>query len=248
MNGKTLNPRLKASGIHLSLSALAFFIVLYFIVFLWYPNPHFSTNGGWQGVRIMLFVDIVLGPLLTLIIFNPEKSIKAILFDLTAIGTIQISAFIWGLFLVNSQRPLAISFWEGRFYPVLMEDLKASGANPDQLKELSHQNPAIVYVRHPETVEEMKGAAMFGFIEGKREYQIFFLYTPLEKHIDELFEASVTNSITTDDKFQTDKIRWLEKAGMNEKELTFIPFSGRYGNSILILDREGELLDSITTK
>ena len=62
MNGKTLNPRLKASGIQLSLSALAFFIVLYFIVFLWYPNPHFSTNGGWQGVRIMLFVDIVLGP------------------------------------------------------------------------------------------------------------------------------------------------------------------------------------------
>jgi len=35
---------------------------------------------------------------------------------------------------------------------------------------------------------------------------------------------------------------------MNEKELAFIPFTGRYGNSILILNRKGELLDSITTK
>jgi len=248
MNSKTLKARLKASGIHLSLSALAFFIVLYFIVFLWYPNPHFSTNGGWQGVRIMLFVDIVLGPLLTLIIFNPEKSIKAILFDFTVIGTIQISAFIWGIIAVNSQRPLAISFWEGRFYPVIMDDLKAGGVNPEQLKELSDQSPAIVYVRHPETDEEEAGVITYGFVEGKLEHQIFFLYSPLEKHIDELFEASISNSSTTDDKFQTNKTRWLEKTGMNEDELTFIPFLGSYGNSILILDRKGELLDSITAK
>jgi len=247
MNGKTLKPRLKASGIHFLLSTLAFFIGIYFIVFLWYPDPHFTTSGGWQGVRIMLFVYSP-WPLLTFFIFNPEKSSKAILFDFTVMGTIQITALAWGLFVLSNQRPLAISFWEGRFYPVLMEDLKASDVNPEQLKKLSHQSPAIVYVRHPETVEEMKGAAMFRFVEGKLEHQIFFLYSPLEKHIDELFEASVTNSLATDDKFQADKTRWLEKAGMDEKELTFIPFSGRYGNSILILDREGELLDSITTK
>jgi hypothetical protein len=247
MNGKTLKPRLKASGIHLSLSALAFFIVLYFIVFLWYPNPHFSTNGGWQGVRILLLVYSP-WPLLTLLIHKPEKSRKAILFDFTVIGTIQISALVWGLFVVYSQRPVAISFWEGRFYPVIMEDLEANSVKPEQLKELSHQNPAIVYVRHPETDEEEAGVIMFGFVEGMLEHQLFFLFSPLEKHIDELFEASVSNSPATDDKFQTNKIRWLEKSGMNEKGLAFIPFTGRYGNSILILDRKGELLDSIITK
>jgi len=237
MNGKTLKPRLKASGIHLSLSALAFFIVLYFIVFLWFPNPHFSTNGGWQGVRIMLFVDIVLGPLLTLIIFNSGKSIKAILFDLTVIGIIQISAFIWGLSAVYSQRPLAISFWEGRFYPILMEDLEAADVKPEQLKKLSHQSPAILHSRKPETGGENTGVVIFGK-----------LYTPLEEHIDELFDVSVSNSLTTDDKFQIDKTRWLEKAGINEEELAFVPFRGRYGKSILIFNRKGELLDSITVK
>jgi hypothetical protein len=35
---------------------------------------------------------------------------------------------------------------------------------------------------------------------------------------------------------------------MNENEVTFIHFTGRYGNSILILDRQGELLGSITSK
>ena len=245
---KTLRSRLKTSGIHLSLSAIAFLIVLYFIVFLWYPNPHFATNGGWQGVRIMLFVDIVLGPFLTLLIFNPEKSRKAILFDFTVIGIIQISALIWGLLTVYSQRPVAISFWEGHFYPVKMEDLRANEADLEQLKELSHQKPAIVYVRHPETDDEKAGVVMFAFAEGMSEHQLFFLFSPLEKHIDELFEASVINLPNTDEKFQINKARWFEKTGMSEKDVTFIPFSGNYGNSILILDRKGELLDSITAK
>lgn len=245
---KTFKSRLKASGIHFCLSALAFLIVLYFIVFLWYPNPHFTTNGGWQGVRIMLFVDIVLGPFLTLLIFSPEKSRKAILFDFSVIGAIQISALIWGLSAVYSQRPLAISFWDGRFHPVLMDDLKASQATPEQLKELSQHSPAIVYVRHPETEDEESGVVLFQIVEGKLEHQIFFLYSPLEKHIDELFEASVTNSPKTDDTFRTNITHWLEKTGMNEKELAFIPFAGAYGNSILVLNRQGELLDSITVK
>ena len=247
MNSKTLKPRLKVFGIHFFLSTLVLLIVLYFVVFLWYPNPHFSTSGGWQGLLILLLVYSP-WPLLTLLIYKPEKSRKAILFDFTFIGTIQISALIWSLFVVYNQRPLAISFWEGRFYPIIMEDIKANSVNPEQLKELSHQNPAIVYVRHPETDEEEAGVIMFGFAEGMLEHQLFFLYSPLENHIDELFEASVSTLPTTDDKFQTRKIRWLEKSGMDEKELTFIPFTGRYGNSILILDRKGELVDSITTR
>ena len=224
-----------------------FLIVFYFIVFLWYPNPHFYINGGWQGVLIILLVYSP-WPLLTFLIYKPEKSRKAILFDFTFIGTIQISALIWSLFVVYNQRPLAISFWEGRFYPIIMEDIKANSVKPEQLKELSHQNPAIVYVRHPETDEEEAGVIMFGFAEGMLEHQLFFLYSPLDDHIDELFEASVSTLPTIDDKFQTRKTRWLEKSGMDEKELTFIPFTGRYGNSILILDRKGELVDSIITK
>jgi len=241
MNNNTLKARFKASGkasgIHLSLSVLAFLIVLYFIVFLWYPNPHFSASGGWQGVRIMLFVDIVLGPLLTLLIFSPEKSIEAILFDLTVIGTIQISAFIWGLSIVYGQRPLAISFWEGRFYPITIENLKTGDVKPEQMKELSHQHPAVVYSRKPETDEEMAGVAMLGY-----------LYFPIEEHIGELFEASLANLSVIDDAFQTSKTHWLEKTGMNEKDLTFITFVGRYGNAILILDRKGELLGSIAAE
>ena len=244
---KTFKPRLKASGIHFLLSALVFLVVLYFIGFIWYPKPHFTTNGGWQGVRIILIIYSP-WPLLTLLIFNPEKSIKAILFDFIVIGTIQISSLVWILLSVYDQRPMAISFWEGHFYPVLMEDLKASNVKPEQLNELSLKNPAIVYARHPETKDEEAGVALFQIVEGKLEHQIFFLYSSLENHIDELFEASVINLPVTNDKFQTDKIQWLEKTGMNEKELTFIPFAGRYGDSILILNRKGELLDSITVK
>jgi hypothetical protein len=245
---KTFKSRLKACGIHFFLSALAFLIVLYFIVFLWYPNPHFSTSGGWQGVRIMLILYSP-WPFLTLLIFNPEKSMKATLFDFIVIGTIQISAFIWGLSAIYSQRPVVINFWEGRFYPVIMEDLLKRDVKIEQINKLSHQSPAIIYSqKKSEESEDETEVVMFGA----------YIFSPLEKHIDALFEASLTNSNTTvdkfkinklrNDKFQTNKIRWLEKTGMNEKEVTFIPYRGRYGKSIFILDRKGMLLDSISAE
>lgn len=95
----------------------------------------------------MLFVDIVLGPLLTLLIFNPVKSNKATVFDFTVIGAIQISAFIWGLSAVYSQRPVVINFWEGIFYPMITEDLIAYDLKPKQFKKLTNNRPAIVYAQ-----------------------------------------------------------------------------------------------------
>ena len=92
------------------------------------------------------------------------------------------------------------------------------------------------------------GVVLFQIVKGKLAHQIFFLFSPLDKHIHELFEASVTNSLNTDEKIQINKSRWFEKTGMSEEDVTFIPFDGNYGNSILILDRKGELLDSITAK
>ena len=247
MKTEILKARLKTSGIHFFLSALAFLIILYFIVIHWYPRPHFSINGGWQGVRIMLFVDIVLGPLLTLLIFNPGKSRRAILFDFTVIGIIQVSALIWGLSAVYSQRPVAISFWDGRFYSVLAKDLEVNNVTQENLSELSRKSPAIVYVRQPETDDEKTGVFTYGLVEGMLEYQIFFLYSSIDKHIDELFEASLDNLSNTNDAFQSSKDLWLEKSRANEQNLTFVPFEARYGNSILVLNREGEVIDSFTS-
>jgi len=65
-----LKTKLKATGIHLCLSLIVFFILAYQIFYVWYPLPYFLVDGGWQGIRIVAAVDLVLGPLITFLIFD----------------------------------------------------------------------------------------------------------------------------------------------------------------------------------
>ena len=64
--------RWQAFSIHLCISSVIFVTLLFIIVAFWYPGV-FIYLGGWLGIKIVAAVDMVLGPLLTLIIFNPAK-------------------------------------------------------------------------------------------------------------------------------------------------------------------------------
>jgi hypothetical protein len=245
MTNKHIRTRLKAFSVHLSLSTIAFLIILYFILLHWYPKPHFTVNGGWQGIRIMLFVDIVLGPCLTLLLFNPKKSLKAILFDLSMIGIIQISAFTWGAFAVHSQRPVALSLSEGVIYPVLEEELTLQEKSPVEIQSLDNGKPPVVYAREPVTAEEHAGAVAYDFTEGIISAKLFFLMEPIKQRIDELFMASLENTKNPPEKFLQIKTEYLKNNKYKEGELAFVPFEGRYGNSLLIFNHEGKVIDSI---
>ena len=65
--------KLRAFAIHLIVSATVILAFLGVMFFVWYPVPYFETDGGWKVLRILAGVDVVLGPLLTLIVFKPGK-------------------------------------------------------------------------------------------------------------------------------------------------------------------------------
>lgn len=243
-----LKSRLKAFSIHLSISALAFFVILYFILLHWYPSPHFAVNGGWQGVRIMLFVDIVLGPVLTLILFNPTKVKSDIILDLSIIAIIQISAFIWGVYAVHSQRPVGITLntVTHSFYPILEDDLSIQEKTVSDLYTINSKGqPPVFFAREAVTDEEQAGAFAYEFIEGVPEYKLLFLLDPVNQHIDEIFDLSLEKSKYPIKKFITYRTEYLEKNNYEEDELAFVPFEGRYGYSLLVFNRSGEIIDAV---
>ena len=49
-NKALIKSKLKASAVHLSMSLIIFFILAYQIYYVWYPQPYFSVDGGWQGI------------------------------------------------------------------------------------------------------------------------------------------------------------------------------------------------------
>lgn len=106
--------RLSAFFIHLAISAGIFVILSGIIYFYLYPGVLFTTDGGSQGIKIIAGVDLVIGPLLTLIIFNPKKDkLKQ---DLFVICFLQTALLIIGMHLVYNARPIAVIFSDGKYH------------------------------------------------------------------------------------------------------------------------------------
>ena len=97
--------RWQAASAHLALSFIIFSGLLALILFVWYPGVFFHF-GAVDGIKIVAGVDLVLGPLLTLIIFNKNKSVKLIAIDLLVIWLVQLIALGAGIRVVYMERPV----------------------------------------------------------------------------------------------------------------------------------------------
>lgn len=100
--------RYQAFAIHMAISLVIFFILLVCITQFWYPGILFDTGNGWKAISLIVGIDLILGPLFTLIIFNHKK--KSLKFDLWVIALLQAGALIYGTWTIHSSRPLAIAY------------------------------------------------------------------------------------------------------------------------------------------
>lgn len=98
---------------HLALSATVVGIVCALIFFVWYPHPYFQAIGAWSVLRVLVGVDLVLGPVLTLILFKPGK--WGLKFDLAFIACVQLAALVYGVSVIYRERPYFNVFAVDRF-------------------------------------------------------------------------------------------------------------------------------------
>lgn len=116
-----MNTRLKAFLYHLLGSTIIAFFVIGLVFFVWYPSPLHSATGVTAIFLLLLIVDVVLGPLLTLLVFKPGK--KSLAFDLSVIILLQLSALTYGLYTVAEGRPAWLVFSVDRFELVRVNEI-----------------------------------------------------------------------------------------------------------------------------
>lgn len=151
--------RFKAFAIHFSISLLIFLFLLYFILLQWYPEPLFSTDGGWKAIRIIVGVDLILGPLLTLIVFKSGK--PGLKFDLTMIALVQVLALSWGVWITYNERPAAVIYTLDFFTPVPAYQLAEQGITAKELKQFGDTWPILIYIDVPkEKLSEILSESM----------------------------------------------------------------------------------------
>lgn len=161
----------RASGLHL-LSSLAVVLLAAVVVFvLFYPYPYRELSGGRELFLLIVVVDVVCGPLLTLVLFNPAKPSKELWRDLGMVALIQIAALLYGMWTVWLARPMYLALEVDRFKVVMATDLDqaALDALPANLQPYPFGGVRVVALRRPISVEE-KNRVLFSTMSGGKDY------------------------------------------------------------------------------
>lgn len=110
---KKMKDKIKAFLIHLSISLLIAVFTILVVYGVWNPEPLYKATGVTHIFLLLLIIDIILGPLLTFIVYKKGK--KTLKFDLIVIGLLQFGALIYGLYNVYEGRPAWIVYNIDRF-------------------------------------------------------------------------------------------------------------------------------------
>jgi len=221
---------------HFGVSSIIFLVLSYLIIFHWYPDFYFMLDGGQRAIATIFFVDVVLGPGLTLLIFRPGK--KSLKFDMSAIVIVQLSALIWGVHNVYTERSATAVFYQGKFTCISQPDageidLAAISAGPGGKQNLS-------LLQRPDSVDELLEFTKEAF--SHRSSAVYYYgekFVPLDERV-----------VSRLDKYRLDLAALREEntqfADMVEAEFThdddgryqLIPLSCRYAKVIAVYDRE----------
>ena len=115
--------RLRAASIHLALSALVAALAGLLVFALWYPYPYREISGGRELFLLVVSVDIVLGPLITFLVFNLAKPRRELRRDLAIVVLLQLAGLAYGLWTVQLARPVHMVFEYDRFRVVHQVDI-----------------------------------------------------------------------------------------------------------------------------
>ncbi len=161
----------KAAATHFLLSVLVAFIAAALVFGLWFPGAYRDMAGGTELFLLIVIVDIVCGPLLTLVLFNPLKSRRELFFDLGLVALVQLAALIYGLWTLWDVRPLYLPHEFDRFKVVSLNDLRGADTSmlSGELASNFFKGPQVVALREPKDIEE-RNKVLFAALSGGADY------------------------------------------------------------------------------
>ena len=161
----------RAAGIRGLFSALVAAVAAWVVFGVWYPYPYRELSGGRELFLLVVAVDVVCGPLLTFVLFNPKKLRKELWMDLGLVALIQLGALAYGLWTVWEARPLYLVHEVDRFKVIAVPDVNADAlrALPANLKTGFWSGPKTVGIRAPKNADE-SNTVLFEAAAGGRDY------------------------------------------------------------------------------
>lgn len=242
-----IKKRLYAAGfaalVHLFGSAVIAVIAALLVFGLWYPFPYSKFSGGTELFLLVITIDVIVGPVLTAVLFNPTKDRAELWRDLTIVAVLQVAALGYGLWSVWQARPLFMVAEVDRFKVITRAALKDGALTllHDEMQPSFFSRPLIVAIRAPRDQNE-KNIVLFESLNGGRDYgERPEFYLPYEgsaalKSID---RSRPLNNFLEKFPFQVPKaLAIAEKSNIPLNSLRYLPVVARQ-DWIALLDEKG---------
>ncbi len=146
--------RYRASLTHLAISAVIVGAVLAIVFLIWYPGATFEIAGAVNPVYVLVSVDLVLGPLLTLIVYKQGK--PGLKFDLSCSAAVQLAALIYGSYTLHAERPHYLVFAIDRVTLVASKTVDESLIRDQSISTKPLREIVRVFARAPGDPEEFQ--------------------------------------------------------------------------------------------
>ena len=232
--------RWKASLIHLGISAAIGFAVVALMLLVWYPRPYFSAMGGDTLILLLIGVDVVIGPMITLIIFDPKK--KALRFDLSVIAALQLAALAYGCSVMFTARPVYNVFVVDRFETVAANQVDAASRAKaaDDFRSLPLTGPKIVAAHQPADAQRQADIVIQAMNGGPDLANLPDLYAPYSAARAEV--AGKARPLAELIKRQPGDAAALRAslvgAGRTEDAVGFLPMKARNKDMTVLVDKK----------
>jgi len=223
---------------HLLITLLVLAMIAYAMLSWWMPVPYMSAEGGWTAVLIFSLVVIVVGPLLTLLLFKPAK--KGLLLDLVLVGIFQITAIVFGTYTLYEKRPVFLVFAVDRFVLVSKGDIDTSQLQPEVLLPDFNQQPIAVYARPPES-KEKQSQLLLEVMAGKPDLEFRAeYYEQMNSNISDVVAHSIDADRFGDNKTVAGNLihDFVKKHCSTVEKCAYLPLVGKKKEILLVLNRE----------
>ena len=238
--------RYRAFGVHLLVSMVIALLSAALVFWVWYPSVLAGATGVTQIFLILLAVDVIVGPCITLIVFNPAK--RELRRDLAIVGLLQIAALLYGLHSAFVARPVYLVFTVDRFDLAYANDFtpeKLQKVTRPEFKTLPVFGPKTIAAESPSDAKARNEILLSSLTGGDDIAQLPQYYVPFDtsraevlKRLQPVERLRATNGDRLADVDALER-RFADRPG----GVGFLPLQGKVEDAAVIVGREtGQVL------
>ena len=231
--------KLQAFLIHLTGSAVVVGTLCAVIFFVWYPAPYFAAKGASGVLLVLIGVDLILGPTLTLILFRPRK--PGLVFDLSVILTIQLAALVYGTTALYQERPYYLVFAVDRLEILAYKDVDSSMIEYEELRRKPFIGPILAVASLPEGQDEFQRLLEETAFECKPDIERRpEFWSPYANRSDDVIARakSLAELLERYPETRTEISKLTESLDAEIDDLAYIPLVGRETSFAFVIDAE----------